>query len=62
MPETYFNLADPQFDVTSSEVHAARERDWYVVTNYGHAVLRYDQMNQLLNDRRFSQGNAKWPA
>ena len=62
MPETYFNLADPQFDVTSPEVHAARERDWYVVTNYGHAVLRYDQMSSLLKDRRFSQGNAKWPA
>ena len=62
MPQTYFNLADPDFDVTSSEVHEARERDWYVATNYGHAVLRYDQMNQLLKDRRFSQGNAKWPA
>lgn len=62
MPETFFNLADPQFDVTSSEVHAARERDWYVVTNYGHAVLRYDEMNRFLKDRRFSQGNAKWPA
>ena len=62
MSATYFDLSDPQFDVTSEEVHAARERDWYVVTNYGHAVLRYDEMNQLLKDRRFSQGNARWPA
>lgn len=57
-----FDLADPEFDVTSPLVHEARERDWYVVTNYGHAVLRYDEMNRLLKDRRFRQGNAKWPA
>jgi cytochrome P450 len=62
MSETYFNLADPEFDVTSLEVHDARERDWYVRTNYGHAVLRYAEMNRMLKDRRFSQGNAKWPA
>ncbi len=62
MEQTYFDLADPDFDVTSQVVHEARERDWYAVTNYGHAVLRYDQMNRLLKDRRFMQGNAKWPA
>ena len=58
----YFNLGDPEFDVTSPEVHRARERTWYVRTNYGHAVLRYDEMNQFLKDRRFRQGNAQWPA
>ena len=62
MEPTYFDLSDPRFDVTSPAVHEARERDWYVVTNYGWAVLRYDEMNRLLKDRRFSQGNAKWPA
>ncbi|GAB3665218.1 cytochrome P450 [Nocardioides korecus] len=62
MSETYFDLADPAFDVTSPAVHEARERDWYVRTSYGYAVLRYEEMNRLLKDRRFSQGNAKWPA
>lgn len=58
----FFNLADPAFDVTSEEVHAAREEDWYVATNYGHVALRYDEVNRLLKDRRFRQGNAQWPA
>ncbi len=62
MQRASFDLADPGFDVTSRLVHEARERDWYVVTNYGHAVLRYDEMNRLLKDRRFRQGNAQWPA
>ena len=58
----FFDLADPAFDLNSDEVHEAREEHWYVASNYGHAVLRYDEMNALLKDRRFRQGNAKWPA
>ncbi len=58
----FFNLSDPEFDVNSDEVHAAREENWYVVTNYGHVALRYDEVNRLLKDRRFRQGNAQWPA
>lgn len=58
----FFNLADPAFDVTSEDVHRAREQGWFVRTNYGHAVLRYDEMNRFLKDRRFRQGNAQWPA
>ena len=57
-----FDLGDPAFDVTSPEVHAAREDDWYVETNWGWAVLRYAEVNALLKDRRFRQGNARWPA
>jgi cytochrome P450/GNAT superfamily N-acetyltransferase len=57
-----FNLSDPKFDVTSSIVHTTREQNWYVITNYGWAVLRYEQANALLKDRRFRQGNAQWPA
>ncbi len=62
MADAYFELADPSFDVTSPVVHAAREEDWYVRTSYGIAVLRYDQTIRLLKDRRFRQGNARWPA
>ncbi|WP_340536983.1 cytochrome P450 [Nocardioides sp. GXZ039] len=62
MSVPYFDLADPSFDVTSAVVHAAREDHWYVETSYGHAVLRYAEASALLKDRRFQQGNAKWPA
>ena len=57
-----FDLSDPAFDVTSERVHAAREESWYVETNWGWAVLRYAEASALLKDRRFRQGNARWPA
>ena len=57
-----FDLSDPAFDVTSERVHAAREESWYVETNWGWAVLRYAEAGALLKDRRFRQGNARWPA
>src|SRR4051812_17370814 len=59
---TYFDLADPAFDVTSAQVHAARDEDWYVETNWGWAVLRHAEVSAVLRDRRFRQGNARWPA
>ena len=57
-----FDLGDPAFDVTSAAVHEAREQDWYVETTWGWAVLRYAEVSALLRDRRFRQGNARWPA
>ena len=57
----HFDLGDPAFDVTSPEVHEAREDDWYVETTWGWAVLRYAEVSALLRDRRFRQGNARWP-
>jgi len=57
----HFDLADPAFDVTSPAVHAARERSWYVETTWGWAVLRHEEASALLRDRRFRQGNARWP-
>lgn len=58
----FLDLADPAFDVTSEAVHAAREGHWWARTPYGYAVLRYEQGTALLRDRRFQQGNARWPA
>ena len=58
----YFNIADPSFVIDSEEVLAAREESWYVRTNYGLAVLRYDEVSALLKDRRLKQGSAAWPA
>lgn len=57
----YLDLADPAFDVNSDVVHGARERGWFAETPYGWAVLRYDEGTALLKDRRFQQGNARWP-
>ena len=57
-----FDLSDPTFDVTSAEVHETRDKSWYVETNWGWAVLRYAEVSVLLRDRRFRQGNARWPA
>jgi cytochrome P450 len=57
-----WDLGDPTFDVTSTAVHEAREQDWYVETTWGWAVLRYAEVSVLLRDRRFRQGNARWPA
>ncbi len=57
-----FDVADPAFSITSAQVHDARERSWYATTPYGIAVLRYEQMNKLLKDRRLRQGSVAWPA
>ncbi len=59
---TYFDLSDPTFDVTSAAVHSARDQGWYVETNWGWAVLRHAEVSALLRDRRFRQGNARWPS
>lgn len=61
-PAPYFDLADPAFDVTAPLVHETREERWWVETSYGVAVLRYAEGAELLKDRRFQQGNARWPA
>ncbi|NMO00881.1 cytochrome P450 [Gordonia sp. TBRC 11910] len=58
---SYLNVADPTFSLSSEEVRAARERSWFAYTNYGLAILRYDEVNRLLKDRRLVQGSAQWP-
>lgn len=64
MPSTtrFLDLADPTFDVTGAEVIAAREEGTWARTSYGYALLRHAEVTALLKDRRFRQGNAKWPA
>ncbi|MGH3704282.1 MAG: cytochrome P450 [Agromyces sp.] len=58
----HLDLADPAFDVTSEPVLEARDADWYAETPYGWAILRYEEGTAVLKDRRFQQGNARWPA
>ncbi|MFA4840840.1 MAG: cytochrome P450 [Agrococcus sp.] len=57
----FLDLADPGFDVTSEAVHAAQDESWFAETPYGWAILRYEEGTALLKDRRFRQGNDKWP-
>ena len=57
----FLDLADPDFDVTGADVHAARDDSWYAETPYGWAILRFEEGTALLKDRRFRQGNDKWP-
>jgi cytochrome P450 len=58
----FLELADPDFSVTSDEVHRAREAGWYARTSYGIAVLRYQQASQLLSHLSLRQGSSAWPA
>lgn len=58
----FLDLADPAFDVTGAEIIEAREEGTWARTSYGYALLRHAEVTALLKDRRFRQGNARWPA
>lgn len=58
----YLDVANPSFSIRSKEVEDAREKSWYARTPYGIAVLRYDDVNALIRDRRLRQGSYAWPA
>ena len=57
----YLDVANPEFSIRSETVLAAREANWYASTPYGIAVLRYNEVSQLLKDRRLGQGSRRWP-
>ena len=56
----FFDVNDPAFSVRSELVRAAREAGPYARTPYGLAVLRYDEVSRLVNDKRLIQGSARW--
>jgi len=58
----YFDVSDRFFSASSRAVAAARERSWFARTNFGLAVLRYEEVGALLKDRRLRQGSFAWPA
>ena len=58
----YLDISDPAFAMQSEQLRDARERSWYARTNYGIAVLRYDEVSKLLKSPKLIQGSAKWPA
>lgn len=57
-----FSVADPEFSITSAKVREAREQSWFAYTNYGIAVLRYDEASRLLKHPQVRQGSVAWPA
>lgn len=56
------DVADPAFSITGPDVHRARELSWYATTQYGIAVLRYDEMSRLIKSPKLRQGSVAWPA
>jgi cytochrome P450 len=60
-PATFLALADPEFAVTSPQVHQAREAGWYARTSYGIAVLRRRQASELISHPSLRQGSFAWP-
>ncbi|NBM21232.1 cytochrome P450, partial [Streptomyces sp. GC420] len=58
----HLDITDPNFAIKSAAVHAARERSWYARTNYGLAVLRYEEVSRLIKHPKLRQGSAAWPA
>lgn len=59
---SYLAVDDPAFSIRSSEVKAAREKNWYARTPYGIAILRYAEVGKLVRDPRLRQGSHAWPA
>ncbi len=56
----FFDVSNPAFSVRSELVRAAREAGPYARTPYGLAVLRYEEVSRLVNDKRLIQGSARW--
>jgi cytochrome P450 len=61
-PAPRLAVTDPAFSITSDEVKQARELSWYAHTEYGLAILRYDEVSKLLKHPKLKQGSAAWPA
>lgn len=55
-----FEVSDADFSITSDQVHAARETSWYATTEYGLAVLRYEDVKALITHPKLRQGSVQW--
>ena len=66
MPESpniaYLDFSETGFSIRSDQVMQAREQHWYATTNFGIAILRYEDSNALLKDKRLYQGTRRWPS
>ncbi|MFF7160855.1 cytochrome P450 [Streptomyces sp. NPDC008086] len=58
----YLDISHEHFRMDSAEVRKARATHWYARTDWGIAVLSYEDSSFLLKSPRLTQGSAKWPA
>lgn len=58
----YLDLSDPEFSIRSEAVARARDASWCARTPYGLAVLRYDDVQNLLRHPKLRQGSYRWPS
>ncbi|MFD3880349.1 cytochrome P450 [Streptomyces microflavus] len=58
----HLDISDEYFRMDSEEVRKARATHWYARTDWGIAVLSYEDSSALLKSSRLTQGSAKWPA
>ena len=57
----FLDPSERDFSIRSDAVLNAREQSWWARTPYGLAVLRYDEMKQMLNHPLLRQGSHRWP-
>lgn len=58
----HLDISNAHFRMDSEEVRTARDAHWYARTDWGIAVLRYEDSSALLKSPLLTQGSAKWPA
>lgn len=56
----FLDIEASDFSMDAPVVHEAREHGPYARTPYGLAVLRYGEVDALINDKRLIQGSAQW--
>lgn len=58
----HLDINDEHFRMDSEDVRKARAMHWYARTDWGIAVLSYEDSNFLLKHPNLTQGSAKWPS
>jgi len=59
---SFLDFNEIGFSIRAAQVMLARESNWYATTPFGIAILRYEDANTLLKDKRLFQGTRKWPS
>ncbi len=57
----FLDPSDPAFSIRSEAVLRARQANWWARTPYGLAVLRYEEMRQMIHHPLLRQGSYRWP-
>lgn len=58
----HLDIGAENFRMNSEDVRKARADHWYARTDWGIAVLAYEDSSFLLKNPRLTQGSARWPA